>query len=123
MFQREGYEAFCARHGMTVDASRFDRAVEDALTLLDGADDSVYDPEVFVAFTRRIIEGLGGRGEAVDACAREVYAEWAACHHFELYDEVPSVLRQLASTGIRIGLISNSHRSLDSFQTHFDLKG
>ena len=25
----------------------------------------------------------------LDACAREIYGEWAACHHFELYDEVP----------------------------------
>ncbi len=122
-FQGQGYEAFCARHGMTVDPSRFDRAVEDALVLLDGADDSAYDPEIFVAFTRRIIEGLGGRGDTVDACAREVYAEWAACQHFELYDEVPSVLRELASRGVRIGLISNSHRCLTSFQSHFELQG
>jgi len=123
VFHGEGYQAFCARHGMAVDPSRFDRAVADALVLLDGADDSAYDPEIFVAFTRRIIEGLGGRGETVDACAREIYAEWAACHHFELYDEVPSVLRALASRGVRLGLISNSHRCLSSFQTHFELQG
>lgn len=122
-FHGEGYQTFCARHGMAVDPARFDRAVADALVLLDGADDSVYDPEVFVAFTRRIIEGLGGRGETVDACAREIYVEWAACHHFELYDEVPSVLRALAAQGLRLGLISNSHRCLASFQSHFDLEG
>ena len=66
---------------------------------------------------------MGGRGPSVDACAREIYAEWAACQHFELYDEVPGVLRQLASAGIRLGLISNSHRCLASFQSHFELRG
>ena len=36
----------------------------------------------------------------VDACAREIYAEWAACQHFELYEEVPRVLGELASRGV-----------------------
>ena len=49
--------------------------------------------------------------------------EWAACQHFELYDDVPAVLRQLADAGLRIGLISNTHRCLASFQSHFELQG
>ena len=64
----------------------------------------------------------GTRRRSVDACAREIYAEWAACQHFELYDDVPAVLRELARRGIRIGLISNSHRCLASFQSHFELQ-
>ena len=66
---------------------------------------------------------MGGAGARVDACAREIYGEWAACQHFELYDDVPAVLRQLADAGVRIGLISNSHRCLASFQSHFELQG
>jgi putative hydrolase of the HAD superfamily len=66
---------------------------------------------------------MGGTGPNLDACAREMYAEWAACQHFELYDEVPDVLRDLAAAGLRIGLISNSHRCLASFQSHFELQG
>jgi HAD superfamily hydrolase (TIGR01549 family) len=123
MFRSEGYRAFCDRHGMPVDESRFDAAVESAAALLDGPDDAPYDAEIFVRYTRHIIEEMGGRGPSVDACAREIYAEWAACQHFELYDEVPAVLRQLASAGIRLGLISNSHRCLASFQSHFELRG
>ena len=53
----------------------------------------------------------------------EIYDEWAHCHHFELYDDVPAVLGALAAAGVRIGLISNSHRCLESFQEHFDLRG
>jgi putative hydrolase of the HAD superfamily len=59
----------------------------------------------------------------VDACAIEIYEEWAANHHFEMYDDVPDVLRTLAGRGLRIGLISNSHRCLVSFQSHFELQG
>ena len=35
----------------------------------------------------------------------------------------PAVLRELAAAGLRIGLISNSHRCLASFQSHFELQG
>jgi putative hydrolase of the HAD superfamily len=66
---------------------------------------------------------LGGAGPRLDACASEIYREWAACQHFELYDDVPDVLRALADAGLRIGLISNSHRCLASFQSHFELQG
>lgn len=123
MFRGEGYRAFCARYGMEVDASRFEAAVASAAALLDGPEAMRYDAEIFVAYTRHIIEHMGGRGGALDACAREIYAEWAACQHFELYDEVPAVLRELASAGVRVGLISNSHRCLASFQSHFELEG
>ena len=66
---------------------------------------------------------MGGRGERLDSCAREIYGEWAACQHFELYEDVAPVLRRIAAAGVRIGLISNSHRCLASFQSHFELQG
>ena len=66
---------------------------------------------------------MGGGGPQVDTCSREIYAEWAACHHFELYDDVPLVLKTLADAGIRIGLISNTQRCLTTFQEHFELRG
>jgi putative hydrolase of the HAD superfamily len=59
----------------------------------------------------------------LEACAREIYEEWAACRHFSLYEDVPAALRRLHSRGLRIGLISNTHRCLVSFQSHFDLEG
>jgi HAD superfamily hydrolase (TIGR01662 family) len=123
MFRAEGYYSFCAQHGMQVDASRFDEAVASAASVLDRAGEKPYDAAIFVAYTRHIIEQMGGAGPALDACAREIYDEWAACQHFELYDEVPAVLRALTGSGLRIGLISNSHRCLESFQSHFELRG
>ena len=122
-FQGEGYQRFCASHGMTVEPARFGHAVRAASVILDDQQQHVYDCEIFVRYTRRIIEEMGGSGPALDACAREIYDEWAACHHFHLYDDVAPVLRELARRGIKIGLISNSHRSLVSFEQHFELEG
>ena len=122
-FRGEGYQAFCARHDMDVDPDRFDQAVATAAPLLDVSDDAIYDPAVFIAYTGRIIEGMGGRGPGVDACSREIYEQWAACHHFELYDDVPGALRRLVNAGLRVGLISNTQRCLTSFQSHFGLQG
>jgi len=122
-FRGEGYRTFCARHGIDVDAGRFAAAVAGAARILDSHGDAPYDAEIFVAYTRCIIEGMGGEGPNLDACAREIYDEWAACQHFELYDDVADVLRQLARDGIQVGLISNSHRCLASFQSHFELNG
>jgi putative hydrolase of the HAD superfamily len=125
MFQGEGYRAFCERHLITVDSTRFDAAVGSASSILDEPEGSAYDAEIFIAYTRHIIEQMGGReGDdgRLDACAREIYAEWAANQHFELYDDVPAALRDLTEAGVRVGLISNSHRCLDSFQSHFELR-
>jgi len=122
-FRGEGYRDFCARYGMTVDPGRFDRAVSAAAAILDEPEDAPYNDEIFIAYTSRIIEEMGGSGEAVVPCAREIYREWALCHHFSLYDDVAPVFRELAARGIKAGLISNSHRSLASFESHFALEG
>lgn len=122
-FQGEGYRQFCARHGMAVDPARFADAVRSASTVLDDQQQHVYDADIFVRYTRHIIERMGGTGPNLDACATEIYAEWAACQHFFLYDDVAPVLRELSARGLKIGLISNSHRCLASFQQHFELEG
>ena len=122
-FRGEGYHAFCTRYGIDVEPSKFADAVASAAPLLNGPEDAPYNAEIFIAYTSHIIREMGGRGPNVDACSREIYEEWAACQHFELYDDVPAVLQTLAKAGIRIGLISNTQRCLTSFQSHFELQG
>jgi putative hydrolase of the HAD superfamily len=121
-FQGSGYARFCATHGIRVDPALFTHAVTAASSLLT-ADGGAYDAQVFVRYTARIIEGMGGSGPAVGAAAREIYEEWSACHHFEMYEDVPGVLRTLRASGLKIGLISNTQRCLTSFQSHFALEG
>lgn len=122
-FQGEGYRRFCAAHHISVDPLRFSEAVIAASPLLHDEQQLAYDEDIFIRYTRRIIECMGGTGDGVAACAREIYAEWAACQHFFLYDDVRPALRALADRGCKVGLVSNSHRCLASFQQHFDLHG
>jgi HAD superfamily hydrolase (TIGR01662 family) len=121
-FQGSGYREFCGRFGIEVDPAAFERAVASAGDVLDPGTGE-YDAQVYIDYTRRIIEGMGGRGPDLETAAREIYKEWASCHHFFLYDDVPDVLRTLHAAGLKIGLISNSHRCLESFQSHFELDG
>ena len=119
-FQGSGYEAFCRQYAVSVDPALFERAVAAASATLE-SHPSVYDPEIFVRYTSRIIEGMGGTGPGVDRAARDIYSQWAACHHFELYEDVPEVLRAIRDAGLRIGLISNTQRCLTTFAEHFEL--
>lgn len=117
-----GYAETCARHGVPVDEAAFEAAVSAAAGLLEGPDQQYHD-EIFVRYTSRIIELMGGQGPGVVIAAREIYDDWAQHHHFEMYDDVPGALRALQRQGVKMGLISNSHRSLVGFQEHFALEG
>jgi putative hydrolase of the HAD superfamily len=122
-FQSEGYERFARDHGMVVDRSRFEAAVTSAAAILEDQQEHIYDADIFVRYTGRILEEMGARGPRLEECARHIYDEWAACQHFFLYDDVAPALRDLAGRGFKLGLITNSHRPLDAFQEHFELQG
>jgi putative hydrolase of the HAD superfamily len=121
-FQDVGYQETCARHGVTVIVERFDAAVAGAAVVLDSAA-PLYDEQIFINYTRRIIELMGGTGAGVETAALELHAAWAGNHYFSLYDDVAETLERLRDAGIRTGLISNGPRSLESFRTHFHLEG
>ncbi len=121
-FQACGYQEACARHGVNVDPSLFESAVTRAAALLNSTD-FLYRDDIYLLYTRRIIELMGGLADGADRAARELYEEWAAHEHFALYDDVLETFRILAARGLSLGLISNSHRCLRSFQTHFALSG
>jgi HAD superfamily hydrolase (TIGR01662 family) len=120
-FQGEGYARFCAQEGVVVDPGRFEVAVAAASFILDEVEEPIYDASLFVHYTATIIEHMGGRGAGVVRVAKRIYEEWAGNHHFEMYDDVAPVLNELSRRGIVMGVISNSHRSLDAFREHFQL--
>lgn len=119
-FQGSGYAESCARHGVSADPDRFDAAVSGAASVLATPGER-YSDDLYLLYTRRIIELMGGAGPGVDLAAREIYDEWAHHHHFSLYDDVVETFDAIEARGVRIGLISNSHRCLASFQSHFSL--
>ena len=98
-FRGEGYRRFGERHGLMLDESRFADAVTRAAPVLDAAQGDIYDPAIFHRYTASIIEAMGGTGPGVQTCAVEVYDEWASHHHFDMYDDVPDVLRAIAARG------------------------
>jgi HAD superfamily hydrolase (TIGR01662 family) len=120
-FQGEGYARFCADDGVEIDVTRFDDAVAAASFILDEIEEQVYDPNLFIHYTATIIEHMGGRGARVVRAAERIYEQWASNQHFEIYDDVAPVLAELAAAGLVLGVISNSHRSLEAFKTHFKL--
>ena len=122
-FQAEGYRRACAAHGIAIDPARFDAATAASSVILDEVEEQIYTHDLFVHYTASIIEHMGGRGEKVKEVAREIYDQWSVNHHFELYDDVAPVLTQLSKSGLIVGAISNSHRSLDAFCEHFSLRG
>ena len=122
-FQAEGYRRACAAHGIDVDPARFDAATASSSFILDDVEEQIYTHDLFVHYTASIIEHMGGRGEKVIAAAREIYDQWSVNHHFELYDDVAPVLTQLSKSGLIVGAISNSQRSLEAFCDHFSLRG
>ena len=122
-FQGEGFREFCSAHGIAVNPERFHDAVISASSVLDRVQSPIYDAELFIDYTQHVIERMGGQGPAIRTCAREIYDCWAENHHFELYDDVPEALRSLSARGFRLGLISNTHRSLSAFESHFELDG
>lgn len=120
-FQSEGYARFCAAEQLEIDVARFDEAVAAASSVLDEIEEQVYDPNLFIHYTATIIEHMGGRGAHVVRVAERIYEQWASNHHFEIYDDVAPVLTELAASGFTLGVISNSHRSLEAFKTYFKL--
>jgi HAD superfamily hydrolase (TIGR01662 family) len=121
-FLGEGYAGTCARHGVDVVPELFEVAVAGAASVLDSAE-QLYHADLFVNYTSRIIRLMGGRGAGVELAAREIYDDWAQHHHFEMYDDVPEALTTLRARGLKLGMISNSHRCLTSFQSHFEIEG
>jgi putative hydrolase of the HAD superfamily len=116
----EGYERLGARYGLTLDPARYDDARRAALVDLKRHPELDHDEEIWIRFTQRIIEGMGGAGDTY-AAACEMEAAWAHAHHFELYEDAIPTLGALRDRGLKLGLLSNSARDLDEFVGHHGL--
>jgi putative hydrolase of the HAD superfamily len=116
----EGYVRLGARHGLALDAERYDSARRAAFETLKRHPELDHDQEIWILFTERIIEGMGGAGDTYPA-AVEMTANWEHAHHFELYDDARPALTALRSRGLKVGLLSNTERDLTDFVAHHGL--
>lgn len=117
----EGYERMGRRFGLTLDPARYAEARVKAVETLERHPELDHDEEVWVAFTERIIRGMGGDADGAHGCAVEMTRAWEHAEHFELYDDTLPVLAELRSHGLRLGLVSNTGRDLDEFVRHHGL--
>jgi len=117
----DGYVRCGERHGLVLDPARYDMARDAAFVDLKRHPELDHDEEIWVLFTQRIIEGMGGEGDTYGA-AVEMEGAWSNAHFFELYDDALPTLDALRARGLKIGLLSNTARDLDAFVEHHGLR-
>ena len=116
----EGYRRLGERYGLVLDPARYEAARRVALVDLKRHPELDHDEEIWVLFTQRIIEGLGGAGDTYGA-AVEMEGAWSLAHHFELYEDALPTLDVLRRRGLKLGLLSNTARDMDEFVAHHRL--
>jgi HAD superfamily hydrolase (TIGR01549 family) len=117
----EGYERLGRRFGLELDPSRYKEARAQAVEGLQKHPDFRHDEEIWVAFTERIILGMGGNADRAYECAVEMTKAWEHAHNFDIFDDVPPVLAELRRLGLRLGIVSNTGRDVDEFLAHHEL--
>lgn len=118
----EGYRRLGERHGLVLDPERYAEARERALAELQGRRELVHDEEVWIAFTERIVLGLGGDPAGARACAVDMVRAWERHENFTLYEDALPALEALRRHGLRLGLVSNGQRDLGEFAAHHRLQ-
>jgi putative hydrolase of the HAD superfamily len=117
----EGYQRLGRRFGLELDPSRYKEARAKAVEGLQKHPDFRHDEEIWVAFTERIIRGMGGDSERAYECAVEMTRAWERAHNFDLFDDAIPVLAELRRHGLKLGLVSNTGRDVDEFLAHHSL--
>jgi putative hydrolase of the HAD superfamily len=117
----EGYRRLGERFGLELDPARYAEARERAVEGIKRHPELEHDEEIWVAFTERIIRGMGGDADSAHDCARAMTQAWEHAEHFELYEDAPPVLEELRAHGLKLGLVSNTGRDLDEFVAHHRL--
>jgi HAD superfamily hydrolase (TIGR01549 family) len=118
----EGYQRMGRRFGLDLDPSAYKEARAKAVEGLHKHPDFRHDEEIWVAFTERIIRGMGGDSERAHEFAVEMTRAWEQAGNFDLFDDVPAVLDDLRSRGLKLGLVSNTGRDVDEFLAHHNLR-
>jgi HAD superfamily hydrolase (TIGR01549 family) len=117
----EGYVRCGERHGLSLDESRYEEARAAAFLELKRHPELDHDEAIWVAFTERVVLGMGGTPPVSMDVALELTSRWEHHENFELYEDVPPVLEALREAGLKLGLVSNSARNVLDFARHHAL--
>jgi len=117
----EGYRRRGEQFGLRLDPARYEEARAAAVEALERHPELMHDEEIWVAFTERIVRGMGGDGERARECAVAIERAWEEHDNFDLYEDSLSVLEELRRLGLSLALVSNGVRDLDDFVLHHGL--
>ena len=117
----ERYARIAARHGLTLDTSRYQEAREAAVLNLKRHPELLHDESIWHHFTEEIFVGMGGAEEIASECATEIEEGWAVSENFELFEDALPALEELRAARLNIGLVSNGIRDLTEFVAHHRL--
>jgi putative hydrolase of the HAD superfamily len=117
----ERYARIAARHGLTLETSRYEEAREAAVLNLKRHPELLHDESLWHRFTEEIVIGMGGPEEIASECATEIEEGWAVSENFELFEDALPALEELRAAGLKIGLVSNGIRDLKEFVAHHRL--
>jgi putative hydrolase of the HAD superfamily len=118
----EGYQRLGRRFGLKLDPSLYKEARAKAVEGLRRHPDFRHDEEIWIAFTERIIRGMGGDSDRAYEAAVEMTRAWEHAHNFDLFDDVPAVLADLRRHGLKLGIVSNTGRDVNEFLEHHSLE-
>lgn len=118
----EGYQRLGRRFGLELEPTLYKEARAKAVEGLHKHPDFRHDEEIWVAFTERIIRGMGGNADRAYECAVEMTRAWEKAHNFDLFDDVLPVLADLRERGLKLGLVSNTGRDVDEFLAHHSIR-
>ncbi len=117
----EGYQRLGRRFGLELNPAKYKEARAKAVEGLHKHPDFRHDEEIWIAFTERIIRGMGGDSERASEFAVEMTKAWEHAQNFDLFDDVPPVLAELRRHGLKLGIVSNTGRDVDEFLAHHRL--
>ncbi len=117
----EGYRRVGERHGLALQPWRYEEARTAAIQALQGEGRFVHDDEIWIAFTEKIVRGMGGDANGARECATDMVREWERHENFSLYEDALAVLDELRRHGLKIGLVTNGQRDLEEFVAHHRL--
>jgi HAD superfamily hydrolase (TIGR01549 family) len=117
----ERYARIAARHGLTLDTTRYEEAREAAVLNLKRHPELLHDESIWHRFTEEIFIGMGGPEGIASECATEIEEGWAVSENFELFEDALPVLDELRAARLKIGLVSNGIRDLTEFVAHHRL--
>jgi putative hydrolase of the HAD superfamily len=117
----ERYARIAERHGVQLDASRYDDAREAAVLNLKRHPELLHDETIWHRFTEEIFIGMGGPEALASECATEIEEGWGMSENFELYEDVLPVFDELRAADLRLAVVSNGIRDLTAFVAHHQL--